>query len=604
MATQLKITFIDGRNLGEDYRLDLDAPRLLGRTHTADVLVSPKDRDVSGRHLEFVPDGEGAAVRCLSKHGLKLNGDAVREGEQRPLHKGDEIEIGMRVKIRVDGVGPSAGNAAATENETLATRVQGATIQTVAVAETEATRPFEATLETRPVDGTLVTRPVEATLETRPVDGTLATRAAGTSFTGSFAETPVGEAQSVAPTHFAAQGLHLDFDSETVKDAVTGGLDAPSFTGADSPSVSGTSDGKTVGIETRDVNMDVVKAIAEERERVRRFRQRLITVAVFGALAVLGALVYWRWPRAERWLSHPQPIVQHAVKDSAGITKLFVDYPQNARTRTSPRANGGIDVESMTGKSKNVPFRLSMDIRKDASELDLSLEKSAEREMAGLVRQGYVFEAVGPDGGFGFFEGDYPKSCQNGGTQRGVRFCRREFTRSDSAGQWHGVLIYFRDVDTVYRLLREIPDPEWPRGQWLLRDDPNLALYAGFMNGQWESPGADALQAYSSRKPQELLKSVDAALERNLPSEWKETALMIDALLLAGLKGDSSLRDEAKIRLERLRKAKRLFYDECLSRRDCGAVKEAYSSCKGAFGGDKGDLRYWRLGNNDEWRPE
>ena len=586
MATQLKITFTSGGNLGEDYRLDLDAPRLLGRTHAADVVVSPKDGDVSGRHLEFVPDGEGAAVRCLSKHGFKLNGDEVAEGEQRPLQKGDEIRIGMRVRIRVDGIGPSVDGGAAAENETIATRAHGATLQTVAAADTFATRP------------------AEATFATRAADGTFATRAAGTSFTGSLVETPIGEAQSVAPTHFAMQGETMDDDSETMQDATTGGADAPSFSGADAPSFSGTSDGETQAMATREGNMDVIRAIAEEKARARRFRQRLMTVAAFGALAVLGALVYWRWPRAERWLAHPQPINQHFVKDFAGRTKLFVDYPRNARTRTSPRANGGVDIETATGQSKNVPFRLSLDVRKDASELDLSLESSAEREMAGLVRQGYVFEAAGPDGGFGFFEGDYPKSCENGGTQRGVRFCRREYTRSDGAGQWHGIFMYFRDTDTAYRLLREIPDPEWPRGMWLLREDPNLALYASFLSGQWESPGVDALQVYSGRKPQELLKSVDAAFERNLPNEWKETDLMIDALLLTGLKGDASLRDEAKTRLERIRKAKRLFYDECLSKRDCGAGREAFIRCKGAFGNDPGDLRCRRLWNTDEWRPE
>ena len=224
--------------------------------------------------------------------------------------------------------------------------------------------------------------------------------------------------------------------------------------------------------------------------------------------------------------------------------------------------------------------------------------------MKGLEKQGYAFDPAGTDGGFGFFEWDYPKSCQGGGTQRGVRFCRREFTRSDSAGQWHGILIYFRDVDTVYRLLREIPDPEWPRGQWLLREDPNIALYAGFLSKQWESPGAQTLADYSRREPADLIKAVDAALERNLPNEWKDTASMIDALLLAGLKGDAALRAEATARLERLRKIKRLFYDECASRRDCGARKEAFVRCWGAFGNDISDLRGRRLSNPKEWRPE
>ena len=577
MGTQLRITFTSGGNLGEDFRLDLDAPRLLGRTHTADVVVSASDGDVSGRHLEFVPDGAGCAVHCLSRHGFKLNGADVGEDERRPLRKGDEIRIGKRVRIRVDSIGPVGVDAEAVEKETLATRVQEATLSTVAVS------------------GTLATRGVsEATVATRSAESS--------SFAGTLVETPVGDAKSIAPTRFSALGAATDADdAETVQDATSGGAAAPSFSDMDAPSFSGTSGGETQAMGTRDVNMDVIRAIAEDKERARRFKQRMWTVAGFGALAVLGVLVYWRWPRAERWLSHPQPIAQHTVQDSAGRTQLFVDYPKNSRTRTSDRANGGIDVETMTGKSGTVPFRLSLDVRRDASELELSLERSAERERTALEKQGYAFAPVGTDGGFSFFEWDYPKSCEGGGTQRGSRFYRCEFTRSDGAGQWRGVLIYFRNVDTTYRLLREIPDPEWPRGQWLLREDPNLALYAGFLSRQWESPGAEALADYSRRAPQDLIKAIDAALERNLSAEWKETSHMIDALMLAGFKGNAALLVEATARLERLRKVKRLFYDECTARRDCGDGEEARVRCWGAFGNDNGDLRCRRLSNPDVW---
>lgn len=570
MSMQLKITFTGGGNLGEDFCLDLDGPRLLGRTHKADVVVSSADVDVSGRHLEFEPDGTGAVVHCLSRHGFVMNGENVGADERRPLRRGDELRIGKHVRIRIDRIGPAEGGGNAAER-----------------------------------DETFATRAVEETIATRTVGAaTFATRAEGGGFGGTILETPVGEADSIVPTRFFAPGAVADDDAATVQDATTGDVAAPSLSGADAASFSGTSDGETQAMATRAGNMDVIRAIAEEKARVKRFRQRMTTVAVFGALALLGAVVYWRWPRAERWLAHPQPIVQHTVASSAGGTRLFVDYPKNSRTRTSERANGGIDVETVTGQARDVPFRLSLDVRCDAVELDLSLEESVGRELAGLGRQGYVFEPVGTDGGFGFFEWDYPKSCENGGSQRGVRFYRREFTRSDGAGQWHGILIYFRDTETAYRLLREIPDPEWPRGQWLLREDPNIALYASFLSRQWESPGAAALADYSGREPSELLKSVDAALERNLPSEWKETSRMIDTLMLVGLKGNASVSDEANERLSRLRTAKRLFYDECTSRRDCGYGDGAFVRCWGAFGNDAGDLRCRRLSNPAEWRRD
>lgn len=580
MAVELKITFTGGGNLGEDFVLDLSTPRLLGRTHTADVIVSKEDADVSKRHLEFRADGKGAAVVCLGRHGFLLDGQMVGEGESRPLAKGAELRLGKRVRIRVDRVGAADGDAHV--------------------------RDVPETLATRPTGGPLT----GATHETGTM--TFATRATGgvPPYGGSIVETPIGEATSDAPTRFSlpaaaamvtASGLAMGADAPTGGDV----MDHVTFSGADAPSFSGaTGGGETVAMETRVGNMDVIRAISDEKQRARRFKQRLLTLAACSVFAVLGALVYCFWPRAERWLAHPQPMERHFVKASSGATRLFVDFPKNRRTRTSDRAGGGIDVETLTGKAHDVPFRLSLDVRRDETELDLSLEESSEREISALRKQGYVFDPADVDGGCSFFERDYPKSCEGGGCERGVRFCRREFVRSDSAGQWHGILICFRDADTAYRLLREIPEVEWPRGEWLLREDPNIALYAGFLQNQWESPGARELTGYVGRPAVDLLKEIDAAFERNIPSEWKDTELKIDALILAGLRGDVDILTEAHKRLRALRKAKDLFYDECRARYDMGERAEAYAKCRGAFGNDARDLRSRRLANPNEWRVE
>jgi len=592
MALQLKITFTGGGNLGEDFVLDLSEPRLLGRTHSAAVVISKADADVSGRHLEFRAEGDGAVATCLSRNGFERNGVFVREGERCPLKRGDELRLGKRVRLRVDRVGPAKAAAEADAP------VDGATLATGATG--------TGTFATEAVGST-------GTFATRAYDATYATRAVADipSFGGSIVESPIGEAPSVASTRFAApvatasEGVTAD-DAATVQDVPTGGVAAPvSFADADTPSFSdATGDGETQAMATRVGNMDVIRAIAEEKTRAKRFRQRLMTVAAFGVLALLGVLAYWRWPRAERWLQHPKPIAQHMLAAPTGATRLYVDYPKNAHTRVSERPGGGVDVETQTGTAQDVPFRLSFDVRRDAAELGRSLEASAAHEADALRKQGYVFEPTGTDRGFGFFEWDYPKSCENGGTQRGLRFYRREFTRSDGTGQWHGVMIYFRDRDTAYRLLREIPDPEWPRGQWLLREDPNIALYFGFLRDQWESPGAAAVADYAARTPADLLKAIDAALERNLPSEWKETARKIDALILVGLKGNADVLSEGRVRLARLRTLRDLFYDECRARGDIGETAEAFAKCWGAFGADTCDLRSRRLSNPKEWRRE
>ena len=331
--------------------------------------------------------------------------------------------------------------------------------------------------------------------------------------------------------------------------------------------------------------------------------RRFITFVV--AAALVGLVVYWRWPTEERWLSHPRPIAQHVLKDEFGRVSMVVDYPDSGSAHVSRRGDGGIEVLTVTGKRRDVEFRLLFDCRrKEDVQLRLSLEDAAAREVADLTRKGYEFTmpeddvrfAPGEQSGFFFFEREYPKSCQVR-TLRGVRFFKNEFVRSEGGRRWHGVLVFFRNGDTAYRLVREIPEGEWERGKWLLRADPNLALYATFLNGQWESPGEKSL--FLDKKREAVRQSVDCGLMRNNPSEWERTGREIDTLVVMSWNASADERKDARLLLEKFRSQSDVFYKENYhrSRIDGGAASGAL---KGAFHNER-DYRWFRVNSEKVW---
>lgn len=536
---KITLTFTGGRQLGDTRTLDLSSPAVVGRSSHADLRIDDRTNKTSGRHFEIREAEFGVEVHCLGQAGMTVGGRPLASGQSIPIAKGTLIELPDGTKLRVDSV--SGG---------------GDADETVLISDEKSTDSV----------------------------------ASRSNMTGATAF----QTSATAATRYAGA------DAPTGQSVVSGGYaDSPTF---DASSISG---GQTIAGRTRVGNEAEIRRILERQKREQNFRQKLKTLAVVVAVALVALVVWWRWPTEERWLSHPRPIAQHVLKNDAGRVTMVVDYPDNGSAHVSRRGDGGIEVLTVTGKRRDVEFRLMFDCRKkEEAQLRLSLEEAAAREVADLVRKGFEFFfpeddvrfAPGEQAGFFFFEGEYPKSCQVS-TLRGVRFFKKEFVRSDGGRRWHGVLIFFRDGDTAYRLVREIPDGEWERGKWLLRADPNLALYATYLNGQWESPGEKAL--FLDMKREALHQSIDCGLMRNNPSEWERTGREIDTLVVMSWNAPAEVRKDARLLLEKFRRQSDVFYKEQYhsSRIDDGAASDAL---RGAFHSER-DRRWFLVNSEKVW---
>ena len=552
---KITLTFTGGRQLGDTRTLDLSAPAVVGRSSKAQLRVDDPSNKTSGQHFTIRAAGSGVEAACLGKAGMKVGGRSLASGETAALSRGSLIELPDGSKLRVDAI--SAG---------------GDSDETALMA------------DERPTGTGATVFPTAATAygEAKSATGATVFPTGATAFpNGATAATAYG-AMDAATGPSGASGS----DSPT--------FDAPSFAG-----------GQTIAGKTRIGNEMEILRILERQKREQRFRQKLKSLAIAGAVALVALIVWWRWPTEERWLSHPRPIAQHVLKDDVGRVEMVVDYPDSGSAHVSRRGNGGIEVLTVTGKRRDVEFRLLFDCRrKEDVQLRLSLEDAAAREVADLERKGFEFFfpeddvrfAPGERDGFFFFEGEYEKSCQ-ARTLRGVRFFKKEFVRSEGGRRWHGVLIFFRNGDTAYRLVREIPDGEWERGKWLLRADPNLALYTTFLRDQWESPGEKAL--FLEKKREDLRQSVDCGLMRNNPSEWERTGREIDTLVVMSWNAPAEERRDARILLEKFRRQSDMFYwMKWHGNRSCdGAASDA---AKGAFHNER-DFRWFRVNSEKVW---
>lgn len=605
MAKELKVTFIGGDNLGDEKTLTVDRPLLVGRSHSSDVVVSKKDADVSGRHLEFRDEGDGIAAVCISRNGFLLNDVRVAEGESRAVHAGDVLSLGQRVRLRIDKVGDAAASADASTSATGATNAS-ATLETAAAeffeSDTFATRaPAQAGAETS------ATRPFEATFATRAVAP------------DAIAAAPDAVAAAVGAG--ADDAVTADLGADRATDMQAPGLaDAQTQTG-DGDSSTGSGGGVTQEMHTRVGSMDEILRMKRVMEEKKRQRSRLMVFAFFAFVAVIGTIVFVRWPRMEEYLTLPMlsetepDMATYDVVGAGGAVELTVGYPNDRRARVDGGA-GGVMISSFVGKDRDVPFRIQLERVKAAAELERSLPESMEAAVAACRSRGCDFiqseDGAGLESvskaGIRFFEIEEPSSCGML-TQRGTGFIRREYVKAEGGSAWHGNLTVFRNGDVCYRLTKEIPEDEWSRGKYLLRDS-FLLLRADFLRNHWESPGKAAL--VEGKTDDQLALAVRDAMETNRISEWPEISAMIDTLVVRSWNGPDDRRRTALALLKKFQSMQNEYYNRCKFRFNAGQIdgggsgnvkmRDAYEKCKVAFGWNESDRRGRLINDPEEWK--
>ena len=599
-SNEWHLMIVGGTFNGRDRVFSGDVPVVVGRSHTANVQLPESDADVSGRHVEFsVIDGV-AHVRNLSKtRPVRVNGADVPMGEVAPVQTGDMVEMGGRVRIRLDVVPQPDGVATAPEAVPEATA-------------TAATKFFEgdgsldvptAVMEESSVTGSGGFGPVVRP----PENPTSATRMPEGMTTATHVPNGMTSATHV-PENLTSATRVPEAASQATSDSATriSGASEKEPNGDDSPTIMGPGEGPGTNILPLNVWRGIV-ANENRRRYWRRIMHRIaVGVGLFLVAAILVAIWFFAGTRKDvSW--YLEDVRTYEMRNPAGKVMLGVDYPGNPNIPETPSPDGnGISVVTWYGERRDVPYFLLFEATSHPDELHLDLLASVRRWFAKAETsgEGFIFdERTRDELRPKFFEDVYPGSCEKE-TLYGIRFVEFEYKRTWPDGNiWHGWAHYFRSGDTVYLLRREIPEFYWERGGNRIRLDPNLAIYATFSDAYWESPGDEKLPGKESTG--ELMGNVSEFLARERASDWRFVRRNIDAVLARTWRTDSKMREKAESALRQYRDILRIFYNgkynAFLTAKDNREEKKMgriRQDAKAVF--DDPDERYYYLVNNGE----
>lgn len=594
------LMIVGGAFNGRERVFSGDAPVVVGRSHTANVQLPKSDADVSGRHVEFsVIDGI-AHVRNLSEtRPVRVNGIDVPKGGAAPVQTGDMVEMGGRVRIRLDAVPQSDGTPTASEaapgaTATAATKfLEGDGLLDVPTAVME-----EASVTESGGPGPTVRLPENPTSATRVPNGmTTVTHVPN----GMTTATHVPDGMTTA-THVLEGGSPTTSDPVSKRpidsEPETNGEDSPTevWNGGDRPT------------DILPPNM-IDPILARERDRLRR-RSKIHRIAIGVGLSIVAAVLVAIWVCAgarkdASW--YLEDVRTYEMRNAAGKVILGVDYPGNPNITETPSPDGtGISVVTWYGERRDVPYFLLFEATSHPDELHLDLMASVRRWFAKAESsgEGFIFdERTRDELRPKFFEDVYPGSCEKK-TLYGVRFVEFEYKRTWPDGNiWHGWAHYFRSGDTAYVLRREIPEFYWQRGGYRVKLDPSLAIYATFSDAYWESPGDGKLPVKESTS--ELMGVIRDALAKERAGDWRFVRRNIDAVLARTWRTDPKMREMAESCLRQYRDILRVFYNgkynaflTAKDNREDKKMGRIRQDAKAVF--DEPDERYYYLVNNGE----
>ena len=399
----------------------------------------------------------------------------------------------------------------------------------------------------------------------------------------------------------------------------------PDFGGAGQTSTSGVAQGrdpasgKTVvfdGTGMVDPKMLVEEQIKrKERAEAKKRGKSMLRAFLVALLLVVAAAALWVMrPVDQQLVNFPMAgkrpdIKSRQIFDASGAHILDIYYPRGTGGAMRELEDGGVfSVFTYHGRNRDVPYRLSFAVRTSPAELELSLAESydAWRKEAAAA-ENLVFTG-GPAGvrDVLFFEDFYGRNFYVAASSHGMACILGEYTLQRQKMAWHGTALYFRNGDTAYILRREFPEKHWVRASWIMRENPNLAVYKEFNIARWESPGAAGL--LRDRDIPSLKSDARRLLDRERISDWRELEKTIDTLMAATWSAQGADKEEAVALLAEFRARKAALYNQKLfafanyrTNGDMRGMQEVFAECKAIFGADERDRHSAIFNNPQNW---
>ncbi len=511
----VNVVFIKGSLAGMRFHIP-DAGTVVGRSHSCGIRAS--ESDVSGRHVQIVPAGNGAEMTVLSAHRAFVNGRRVPSGAKTSLKSGDHIRLGesLEFAFQVDNSAasssadstalfPEVGEASGGTRATVGTR---ATMATQAVDEASTSDVFggEAT-------GTAATVGTRATMATA---ATMAQPPRGI-FRGGPRSVPsaAGDTTATFPTGVSTSATHLPGEEDA-------------------------EDGETQVLKTQMVSREELEQLgqmyAEKRRRRAMSRGALLGVAF---LAVFGGYMAVLARKPENPLSIPGDARKEVFTENlgeGGVFGLKVPAAPDLSVRQTQSADGGTNVTVRTrlGAKWDVDFTLKLTTYRDSKALHEPREATFDRWVAANLVPNT------PEGDFtdlglmsdNAFVGSF------GGTLQGIRCLSREYGRT-KGDTYYGVVSFFRYGDRCYVLRREVIDAEKGRAEmWLLPPGEFMVFDAKgkFVKRHWEGIGDGAPIAHEACKT--ALLRCEEYLAIDSPADWKFIEQNLYRVLAAAAEAD------------------------------------------------------------------
>lgn len=161
----------------------------------------------------------------------------------------------------------------------------------------------------------------------------------------------------------------------------------------------------------------------------------------------------------------------------------------------------------------------------------------------------------------------------------------------------------------MYRLFREIPENQKPRGKYLLVYNPNLSLYATFLRRRWESEGTDP----SAGKVDlgELIHATKELVDSQWAQNWGAISRDVNTMMIATYGKSEAARKPVRELLEDFRRRQDDLWRDFENERDTAIrnsdkkrLRAVWAKCRDAFSKDTRDWRFKRSNDAKEWPCE
>ena len=560
------VVFIKGSLAGLRFQLP-DAGAIVGRSHSCGIRAS--EADVSGRHVQIVPAGNGAELTVLSAHRAFVNGRRVPSGARAALRSGDHVRLGESLEFAFmadDAASDAAGDSTSLFPETGAA-----------------------------AGGTLATRGTRATM------ATMATRATDMAADDASTSDALGPAAGGPrpPRDGAAPG-------DTTATFPTGSTHLPGDADGDG--------GETQMLQTQAVSREELELLGRMYER-RRQRKTMVKLGLFGLALLIAMLVYVSIlsDKPETWLTIPRgkDARRELTLDNRGRDggRVMLSYPNAPKCSASwswdkDTCATNLTVDSKVGADWDVPLLIVFSYYDDESALTNSCEASF-RAWVNRTFQGseFVSQSQEPLNDHAFI-GDA------GGMFQGIRCLSWEYSRFSKGDKFFGVASFFRNGRRCYVFRREVPDGEKVRAGRLLAN-PRVFLWLDrdgrFSESHWEGlpPADDTAAALSAG---DAVRHCEDLLKKESPGDWPQIERdLYRVLAVADRAGDAETQRAALKVLRDLRKQKQIKWKELLSQRkqasnsaDKARAHEIDSRARAVFCSED-DARHYRVIKKRWW---